>query len=269
MRERSTSNILYWMVIFTLVITAKGCGTTQGTAPIKDYSPAPDISTSSDKTQKKSVGKKQSTSKKINASGESIKAGQYRVKAGDTLYSISIQFGVDHKELANFNGIDDTNVIHVGQILKIPKTTAKAKVEPKPDIRSQDPPPLASSGLGTWRWPVNGSLKYRYMERVSERGKGVGIEVNKETAVFAAAPGKVVYSGSGLRGYGKLLIIKHNESFLSVYAHNSQLLSSEGQFIAQGQQIAIIGAENQSSVLHFEVRRKGKPVDPLKYLPKR
>ena len=139
MRERSTSNILYWMVIFTLVITAKGCGTTQGTAPIKDYSPAPDISTSSDKTQKKSVGKKQSTSKKINASGESIKAGQYRVKAGDTLYSISIQFGVDHKELAQFNGIDDTNVIHVGQILKIPKTAAKAKVEPKPDVRSQDP----------------------------------------------------------------------------------------------------------------------------------
>ena len=247
------------MVIFTLVITVKGCGTTQGTAPIKDYSPAPDISTSSDKTQKKSVGKKQSTSKKINVSSENIKAGQYRVKAGDTLYSISIQFGVDHKELAQFNG----------QILKIPKTVAKPKVEPKPDIRSQDPPPLASSGLGTWRWPVNGSLKYRYMERVSERGKGVGIEVNKETAVFAAAPGKVVYSGSGLRGYGKLLIIKHNESFLSVYAHNSQLLSSEGQFIAQGQQIAIIGAENQSSVLHFEVRRKGKPVDPLKYLPKR
>ena len=269
MRKRSTSNILYWMVIFTLVITVKGCGTTQGTAPIKDYSPAPDTSTSSDKTQKKSVGKKQSTSKKINVSSENIKAGQYRVKAGDTLYSISIQFGVDHKELAQFNGIDDTNVIHVGQILKIPKTVAKPKVEPKPDIRSQDPPPLASSELGTWRWPVNGSLKYRYLERVSERGKGVGIEVNKETAVFAAAPGKVVYSGSGLRGYGKLLIIKHNESFLSVYAHNSQLLSSEGQFIAQGQQIAIIGAENQSSVLHFEVRRKGKPVDPLKYLPKR
>ena len=93
--------------------------------------------------------------------------------------------------------------------------------------------------------------------------------MNKETAVFASAPGKVVYSGSGLRGYGKLLIIKHNESFLSVYAHNSQLLSSEGQFIAQGQQIAIVGGKNHSSILHFEVRRKGKPVDPLKFLPKR
>jgi lipoprotein NlpD len=87
--------------------------------------------------------------------------------------------------------------------------------------------------------------------------------------VFSAAPGKVVYSGTGLRGYGKLLIVKHNEDFLSVYAHNSQLLTSEGQYIAQGQQIAISGGEGYSDVLHFEVRLKGKPVDPLKYLPKR
>lgn len=269
MRERSTSNLVYWILVFTLLISIKGCGTTQGTAPIKDYSPAPDVSESSDKSQKKSVRKKQSTSKKSRVISENVAKGQYRVKAGDTLYSISIQFGVDHKELARFNGIDDTNVIHVGQILKIPKASVSSELEPKRDVRPEDPPPLASSSLGTWRWPLNGSLKYRYMERVKERGKGVGIEVNKETAVFAAAPGKVVYSGSGLRGYGKLLIIKHNENFLSVYAHNSQLLSSEGQFIAQGQQIAIIGAENQSSILHFEVRRKGKPVDPLKYLPKR
>jgi lipoprotein NlpD len=107
------------------------------------------------------------------------------------------------------------------------------------------------------------------MEKVSERGKGIGIKVSKETPVFSAAPGKVVYSGTGLRGYGKLLIVKHNEDFLSVYAHNSQLLTSEGQYIAQGQQIAISGGEGYSDVLHFEVRLKGKPVDPLKYLPKR
>ncbi len=269
MRQRSNLNISNFLIISTLVLTTGGCGTTKSSAPIKDYSPAPDLSTDAAKQEKKRVSNPQISSKKAKISSEAKKGDQYQVKPGDTLYSISIQFGVDYKELARFNGIDNTNVISVGQVLKIPRNSVEVRVEPKPNVRSEEPPSLSSSSLSTWRWPVSGALKYRYMERVSERGKGVGIEVKQEAAVFAAAPGKVVYSGSGLRGYGKLLIIKHNEDFLSVYAHNSQLLSSEGQFIAQGQQIAIVGGDNQSSILHFEVRQKGKPVDPLKYLPKR
>lgn len=268
MRPRPILNKFYYMAISALVITALGCGTTKSVAPIKDYSPAPDLSTGATKIEKKPVSTPQNSSKEVKAKSASMKADRYEVKQGDTLYSISIQFGIDYKKLARFNSIDDTDVISVGQVLKIPKSTGKVEGEPKRNVLPESPPRISSSAPSTWRWPVSGTLKYRYMERVSERGKGLGIEVNKETAVFAAAPGKVVYSGSGLRGYGKLLIIKHNDNFLSVYAHNSQLLSSEGQFIAQGQQIAIVGGENQSKILHFEVRRKGKPVDPLKYLPK-
>lgn len=269
MCERLVLIVFFSVSIFVLVISIGGCGTTKSAAPIKDYSPAPEVAKESVKTQKKLRPRKQSVPGKSEAVNENVAPDEYKVKPGDTLYSISIQFGIDHKELARFNGIGNTNVINAGQILKIPKVDVKSEIEPKRDVRSQELPQLSSSAPSTWRWPVIGDLKYRYMEQVSERGKGIGIKVNKETAVFASAPGKVVYSGSGLRGYGKLLIIKHNESFLSVYAHNSQLLSSEGQFIAQGQQIAIVGGKNHSSILHFEVRRKGKPVDPLKFLPKR
>ena len=100
--------------------------------------------------------------------------------------------------------------------------------------------------------------------------KGVGIDGKSGEAVLAGAPGKVVYSGSGLRGYGKLVIIKHNTSYLSVYAHNSQILVKEGQSVAKGQKIAEMGDSDSNRVgLHFEIRRLGKPVDPLQYLPER
>jgi lipoprotein NlpD len=120
----------------------------------------------------------------------------------------------------------------------------------------------------TWEWPAQGKLLYGFGQGPNQ--KGVGIEGRIGQPVLAAAPGKVVYSGSGLRGYGKLIIIKHNASYLSVYAHNSQILVKEGQTVAKGQKIGEIGDTDSDRVaLHFEIRRLGKPIDPLQYLPGR
>ncbi len=120
----------------------------------------------------------------------------------------------------------------------------------------------------TWEWPAQGRLLYGFGQGSIQ--KGVGIEGRSGQPVLAAAPGKVVYSGSGLRGYGKLIIIKHNASYLSVYAHNSQILVKEGQSVAKGQKIAEIGDTDSDRIaLHFEIRRLGKPIDPLQYLPAR
>jgi lipoprotein NlpD len=126
----------------------------------------------------------------------------------------------------------------------------------------------AGDGKMIWEWPAQGRLLYGFGQGANQ--KGVGIEGRSGQPVLAAAPGKVVYSGSGLRGYGKLIIIKHNASYLSVYAHNSQILVKEGQTVAKGQKIAEIGNTDSDTVaLHFEIRRLGKPIDPLQYLPER
>ena len=119
-----------------------------------------------------------------------------------------------------------------------------------------------------WEWPTAGRVLYGFGEGANY--KGVGIDGVVGQPVVASAPGKVVYSGSGLRGYGKLIIIKHNATYLSVYAHNSQLLVREGQTVAQGQKIAQMGDSDSDRVgLHFEIRRLGKPIDPLKHLPEK
>lgn len=125
-----------------------------------------------------------------------------------------------------------------------------------------------ADGKLTWEWPASGRLSYGFGQGSNK--KGMGIEGKMGEAVMASAPGKVVYSGSGLRGYGKLVIIKHNASYLSVYAHNSQILVKEGQSVAKGQKIAEMGDSDSNRVgLHFEIRRLGKPTDPLQYLPER
>ena len=144
--------------------------------------------------------------------------------------------------------------------------TAHAAGAPLPSPAQKDVP--AGDSKMNWEWPAQGKLLYGFGQGSNQ--KGVGIEGRSGQPVLAAAPGKVVYSGSGLRGYGKLIIIKHNASYLSVYAHNSQILVKEGQTVAKGQKIAEIGdTDSDRSALHFEIRRLGKPIDPLLYLPER
>lgn len=128
--------------------------------------------------------------------------------------------------------------------------------------------PAGSTGKLVWEWPTQGPIAYTFGKGVNQ--KGIGIEGKPGQPVLAGAPGKVVYSGSGLRGYGKLIIIKHDATYLSVYAHNSQILVKEGQTVAKGQKIAEMGSSDSDRVgLHFEIRRLGNPIDPLPHLPAR
>ncbi len=159
----------------------------------------------------------------------------------------------------------------------VPSVSATVQPPTKPPAVHATPTPLpapvqkevpAGDGKMIWEWPAQGKLLYGFGQGMNQ--KGVGIEGRSGQPVLAAAPGKVVYSGSGLRGYGKLIIIKHNASYLSVYAHNSQILVKEGQTVAKGQKIAEIGDTDSDRIaLHFEIRRLGKPIDPLQYLPER
>lgn len=172
----------------------------------------------------------------------------------------------------------------------VPKTRAVAASQPKTTARpaakaptaAQPPPPaaapvqvattprvmLSSDRLG-WAWPAVGPLLRAY-DGSSEGRKGISIGGSSGQPVLAAASGKVVYSGSGLGGYGRLIIIKHNKEFLSAYAHNRKLIANEGEWVEKGQEIALMGNSGTDRVqLHFEIRKLGKPVDPLQYLPQR
>jgi lipoprotein NlpD len=156
-----------------------------------------------------------------------------------------------------------------------PGSTAPAKPAPAaPEAKSATAPAEAKPGTAvatgdqgiTWVWPTHGKLLHTFSEGLNPKGVAIGGQSGQ--AVMASAAGKVVYSGSGLRGYGKLIIIKHSDTYLSVYAHNRQLLVKEGERVARGQKIAEMGDSDSDRIaLHFEIRRLGKPVDPLKYLP--
>lgn len=147
-----------------------------------------------------------------------------------------------------------------------PETSLSPKAEPKVEAKPEGkaPPDAEGDSEVDWAWPVSGKV----ISRFTEASKGIDISGRMGQPVYASAPGKVVYAGSGLRGYGKLVIIKHNNAYLSAYAHNREILVKEGQTVAKGQQIAEMGNTDADQVkLHFEIRRYGKPVDPLKYLP--
>jgi lipoprotein NlpD len=285
----------------------------------------------------------------------------YTVKRGDTLYAIALDHGLDYRELAAWNNIENINLIHVGQVLRVaapggtgpvsmagvtttplrsvppvvageatsmpsapataavdsgtrnaenyktqPKaakepyseqalrdmqrvagtapaptpTPAPAATAPPPEaappvvppavVARADPKPAAGADYETdridWGWPAKGKIVTGFSEAASL--KGIDIAGTPGQPVTAGAGGKIVYAGTGLRGYGKLIIIKHNGTYLSAYAHNSDILVKEGQQVAKGQKIAEMGNTDADQVkLHFEIRRHGKPVDPLRYLP--
>ncbi len=153
-------------------------------------------------------------------------------------------------------------------VTTIPDTTNKSSIEPKTDVKPglKVEPKLDSASPDDidWAWPTKGKITANFNEG---GGKGMDIAGTTGQAIIAAAAGKVIYSGSDLRGYGKLVIIKHNTSYLSVYAHNSQIVVKEGQLVSRGQKIAEMGNTDSNTVkLHFEIRRQGKSVDPSKYL---
>lgn len=222
---------------------------------------------------------------------------------GDTLFSIAWRYGLKYEVLAKHNGISPPYIIRPAQVIRLdvaspaasgagiqgtrPAVTGKqpaydntrepATTQKKPSVRQENKTATNANTANKkqvwsapqWRWPGKGPLLSSF-QGTNALNKGIDLGGKLGEPVFAAANGQVVYSGSGLRGYGKLLIVKHNETFLSAYAHNDRLLVKEGDLVKAGQRIADMGSSGTDRVkLHFEIRRDGTPVDPLKFLPRR
>ena len=232
------------------------------------------------------------------------KPGYYSVKPGDTLIRIALENGQNWRDLVKWNALDKPNVIEVGQVLRVvapgadvgavnarpvvsakaetrpldAKTAAASTPQPFSSVASAAPavaaaasaaaPPLRDSDdEPAWGWPSAGVVSVGFDE---QRNKGLAFNGKAGDPVVAAADGRVVYAGSGLRGYGNLVIIKHNATYLTAYAHNQALLVKEDQAVRKGQKIAEMGSSDADQVkLHFEVRKQGKPIDPAKLLPSR
>jgi lipoprotein NlpD len=223
------------------------------------------------------------------------KPGFYTVRPGDTLIRIALESGQNWRDIARWNGLDNPNVIEVGQVLRVAApsatTTAATEIRPLPPAGTVLPPASAASAARatattapaaaasapaaaseeevSWQWPISGGapLLAGFDE---QKNKGLDLGGKAGDPVLASADGRVVYAGAGLRGYGNLIILKHNNTFLTAYAHNQSLLVKEDQTVRKGQKIAEMGSTDSDRVkLHFEIRRQGKPVDPSRYLPVR
>jgi len=235
------------------------------------------------------------------------KPGYYTVKQGDTLIRIAFDNGQNWRDIARWNGLDNPNVIEVGQVVRVvappPVDTASTRpvvpagrvdsrpLDAKPPLPGASAPataassavpvavaptPTAASGPAAardgdddlnWSWPAAGPVATPFDD---VKSKGLAIAGKAGDPVFAAADGRVIYAGAGLRGYGNLIIVKHNNTYLTAYAHNQTLLVKDEQVVRRGQKIAEMGNSDAERVqLHFEIRRQGKPVDPARLLPPR
>jgi len=211
------------------------------------------------------------TSKTRSTSSTTSRPDSITVKKGDSLYLLSKRYKVSTKQLASINGLKSPYTIQPGQTLKL--TAKKTYRAPTATSRKTTSTTATTASLPgdnkkvSWQWPVQGKLITTFKSNKTGR-KGIDIAGNEGKDIRAAASGKVVYSGNGLISYGNLVIIKHNRTYLSAYAHNRKLLVKEGDTIRAGQKIAELGKTGADSPrLHFEIRKNGKPVNPLKYLP--
>ena len=280
----------YWLLLALLsAMVLSGCANKNRPAPVEDRSP----------------NAARAPAKMVASADNAGKPGYYSVKSGDTLIRIGMDNGQSWRDIARWNNIENPNLIETGQVLRVtppeetgvvvrpvsstnvvtspaPANTASAPAPAsntasvRPPASSANPPNastptnnLANSDSAedtvSFQWPTRGNVLAGFDE---VKNKGIDIAGKAGDPVLAAADGKVVYAGSGLRGYGNLVILKHNNTYLTAYAHNQSLLVKEDQAIKRGQKIAEMGNSDADQVkLHFEIRRQGKPVDPAKYLP--
>ena len=280
----------YWLLLALLsAMVLSGCANKNRPAPVEDRSP----------------NAARAPAKMVASADNAGKPGYYSVKSGDTLIRIGMDNGQSWRDIARWNNIENPNLIETGQILRVtppeetgvvvrpvsstnvvtspaPANTASATAPASNTATVRPPasaanPPNASTPANnlantdsaeetvSFQWPTRGNVLAGFDE---VKNKGIDIAGKAGDPVLAAADGKVVYAGSGLRGYGNLVILKHNNTYLTAYAHNQSLLVKEDQAIKRGQKIAEMGNSDADQVkLHFEIRRQGKPVDPAKYLP--
>jgi lipoprotein NlpD len=333
--HRSTLATGLWLALATAVLA--GCASPDHRAPVEDRSgqlrPVPDARLPGAAGPAPSTPAPAAEPPKLPPGAENAgKPGYYTVKRGDTLYAIGLETGQGYRDIARWNGLENPNLIEVGQVLRVvPPVTAAAapapaaeaggvvtrpvaaagRVETRPlGANGSAPATAAASGVAgavgatgaapslptpapgavaqapaappapaapaavaegeegiSWSWPALGPVASAFEEN---KTKGLAITGKAGDPVLAAADGRVVYAGSGLRGYGNLVIVKHNNLFLSAYAHNQTLLVKEDQVVRRGQKIAEMGSTDAERVqLHFEIRRQGKPVDPARLLPPR
>ena len=266
-----------WVLLASMAVVAmSGCATKGRPAPVED----------------RTSGASAAVVQALPGAENMGKPGYYTVKPGDTLIRIGMDHGQSWRDLVRWNSLGNPNLIETGQVLRVipPNqdtgvvvrpvlSSAPAQATPASAVASAPTVSTASKATNAaapaapdsaeeallFKWPTRGNLLAGFDE---VKNKGLDIAGKAGDPVLAAADGRVVYAGSGLRGYGNLIILKHNNTYLTAYAHNQTLLVKEDQVIKQGQKIAEMGNSDADQVkLHFEIRRQGKPVDPAKYLP--
>lgn len=284
----------YYLFISLLLLFS--CSSPSGRAPVYDV--------------KSNKGTFKNESGTYIANGKSIREGQdkYLVEKGDTLYSIAWRADISVAALIKLNHLKKPYLIKKGQVLQLQADTSKeggdsqkkqkssltsctvqsCKQKAKLEVVKKQSKAYSAKHVdenvtkkkvvnkadlnkkvADWKWPSKGKL-IKTFANSAQGMKGISISNVRGTAIYAAAKGKVVYAGSGLRGYGNLIIIKHNYDYLSAYAHNEKLIIKENEQVEMGQKIAIMGDSGTDSVrLHFDIRYRGKSVDPLRYLPQR
>lgn len=192
----------------------------------------------------------------------------YVVQKRDTLYSIAWAFGLDYRDLARRNNLNPPYSLRLGQSLYIASTKSAISNFPSRPTLTKAKINTNVPQLHGWVWPTRGIIVAKFDNSLGGN-RGIDIKGKYADSVFASNSGKVVYSGTGIRSYGKLIIIKHNDDYLSAYAYNQSMLVHEGQVVSAGQKIATMGSDDAGNIrLHFEIRQIGKPVNPLLYLPK-
>jgi len=258
-------------IALLLVLLGAACAPYRGVAPVEDRRPPP------------RAAAKPPAAPPAPAT-PALPDGYYVVKRGDTLYSIALEHGADYREVAQWNSLDDPTKLRIGQQLRVKpppeqpvqigSASRTGRVEsrplesrpldsstpqtPKPVVREE--PRLLEAQPLQFAWPVKGKVLAGFAE---PRQKGIDIGGKLGDPVGAAAAGRVTYVGSGIPGLGKLVVIKHDQGYITVYAHNKDILVKEQQAVTRGQKIAELGEK-----LHFQIRKGAAAVDPLLYLPK-
>lgn len=265
--------------VLALCMLAAGCASQHQAAPVVD------------RTGRSTEAAAPAVAKETAATPRTVGESEYEVKKGDTLYSIALEHGADYREVAQWNALEDPSKIRVGQVLRVrppegrgaqvsrvaistplesrsldaPAAAKPAPAPPTPVPAKAPPQPVADGDALKFVWPAKGKVIAAFEQT---RGKGVDIDGRVGDPIVASAKGKVTYVGSGIRGLGKLLIIQHSDEYLTVYAHTSQILVKEQQVVERGQKIAEVGTSDaERPMLHFQIRKLGRPLDPKQFLP--